>query len=107
MLRQGTLLFSGFLSSCDRDLGFPIEFQQMSQASSPVEAWNSALPLSCRRGVRSPVQFSHGTWNFPRGATGESDIPLYCEGILGAPFESVQGNEALSRIERDLAVLST
>ena len=29
-----------FLSSSDRDLGVPIEFQQGSQASALVEAWD-------------------------------------------------------------------
>ena len=47
---------SDFLSSCDCDLGFPIEFEQWSQALSPVETWNSAFPSSCKRVVRPPVE---------------------------------------------------
>ena len=33
--------------------------------------------------------------------------PLYCEWTLGVQFESVQGNHALSLVERELSVLST
>ena len=36
-----------------------------------------------------------------------SDLPSCCEGILGVPFESVQGNQTLSRVEGELGVLST
>ena len=38
---------SMFLCSGDWDLGLPIKFQQGSQASTGVEAWNSAFLLSC------------------------------------------------------------
>ena len=51
---------SVFLSSGDRDLGLPIKVQQESQASSGVEAWNSAFLSSCQRGVRPPVEFRQG-----------------------------------------------
>ena len=34
---------SVLLSSCDRDLGIPIEFQQESQDSFCVESWKSAF----------------------------------------------------------------
>ena len=40
-----------------------------------------------------------GTGAFSRGATGESDLPSCCEGKLKVPFESLQGNQALSRVE--------
>ena len=48
---------SGFLSSCDRDLGVPTEFQLGSQASSHCEAWKAALLWRCKLGVRTPVEF--------------------------------------------------
>jgi len=35
-----------------------------------------------------------GTGAFSRGATGESDLPLCCNGILGVPFTLMQENEA-------------
>ena len=74
----------------------PIEFRQGSRASSPDEAWNSAFLSSCKRGVRPPVELRGGTWAFSRGATGKSDLHSCCEELLGVPFESVLGNQALS-----------
>ena len=50
---------------------------------------------------------SVGTWAFSRGATGVSNLPLCCEGILGVPLESVQGNQVVSRVEAELGVLLT
>ena len=46
---------SVFLSSGDRDLGLPIKVQQESQASSGVEAWNSAFLSSCTT-IRVPEE---------------------------------------------------
>ena len=46
---------SVFLSSADMDLGVPTEFQQESQASSPVETCKSAILSSCNSSVRLPV----------------------------------------------------
>ena len=48
-----------------------------------------------------------GTWAFFRSVTGESDLPYYCKGILGGPFELVQEIQALSRVEAELGVLLT
>jgi len=48
-----------------------------------------------------------GTWILSRGAKGESDLPSYCEGILGVTIEALQGNPALSLVEWGLGVLST
>ena len=36
-----------------------------------------------------------------------SDLPSCFEGILGVPFESVQWNQFLFRVEGELGVLST
>ena len=44
---------------------------------------------------------------FSRGATVESELTSCCEGILGSPFMSVQGNQAFSRVEGEFGVLST
>ena len=66
-------------------------------------------PLSSRfvKGFfRPPVEFRWGTWVFSRVATGESDLPSFFERILGVPFESVKWNQALSRVEGELGVLS-
>ena len=46
---------SGFLSSCNRNLGVPIEFQEGSQAASRVESWNFSFLSSCKRGIMSAV----------------------------------------------------
>ena len=43
-----------------------------------------------------------GNWPFSRGATGESDLHSCCEGLLRVPFELVQGNQGLSRVEGEL-----
>ena len=78
-----------FLSSCYRDLRVPTEFPQGNEASSRLKAWNSAFLTSCKRDIRPPVEFRWGNWAFPRGVTGESDIPSFCVGTLGVPCESV------------------
>ena len=84
----------------------PMEFQQGSQASSCVEAWNSAFLSSCKMGVRPPVDFRWGTWAFTKGATGESNLPSCCDGIVSVPYMSLQGNQASSRVEGELGVFS-
>ena len=60
-----------FLSSCDRDLGVPIKFQQGSQGSSHFETWNSTFLSGCKRVLRHPVEIKRGTRAFSRGATRE------------------------------------
>lgn len=53
-----------FHSICDRHLGVHIEFQQGSQASSRVEAWDSAFLSCCKIGVRASVELRQGTGLF-------------------------------------------
>ena len=55
----------------------------------------------------TPVMFRLGTQNFSRVATLESDLPSCCERKLGLPFELLQANQVLSRVEGELTVLST
>ena len=95
-----------FLSGCERDLGVPSEFQQGCQDSSYVEAWNSILFSSCKRVVRPPVELRRGTQPFSRGATDESDLPSFCEGILVVPFDQYR-RRSLSRVDWELGVVST
>ena len=52
---------SVFLSGGDRDLGLPIKVRLGNQASSGVEACNSAFLSSCQSAVRPSVEF---TWEF-------------------------------------------
>ena len=58
-------------------------------------------------GVKPPVKLRWGTWAFSRGSTGESDLPSFCEGKLGVPFESLNGNLAESLVEGEFGVLLT
>ena len=48
-----------------------------------------------------------GNQAISRGAKGDSDFPSCCEGKLGIPFELLQWNQALSRFEGGIGVLST
>ena len=50
-----------------------------SQASSPLEALNSAQISKCQRDVRPSVQEMLRAMAFSRVSTGDSDIPLSCE----------------------------
>ena len=76
-----------------------MQFQTGSQVSTCVEAWNSAFLSSCKRGFRPPVELNWGPGAFLEFATGVSVLPLCCELTLGVPFESVPGNQALSRVD--------
>ena len=58
-------------------------------------------------GVRLSVEFRQGTWSFYRGATLESDLLSYCEGIFMVPFKWLQGNQVFSLVEGDFKVIST
>ena len=53
-----------------------------------------------------PCRVEAGNLAFSRDATGESNLPSCCEGILGVPYESAQGYQALAQVEEDLGVLS-
>ena len=95
------------LSSCDRLLSVLMEFKQGSWALSHFEGWNSAFFSRCIRGGHPSCRVQAMTSAFCRGATVESELPSCCEGILESPFESLQGNQAFSRVEGELSVLST
>ena len=95
---------SGFLSCSDRDLWVPMEIPLGSQTSSRVGAWNSASLSRWQSGVRPPVELRYGSGAISRGSTGLSGLPLCRELILGVTFESLQGNEVLSRVDGDIRV---
>ena len=97
---------SGFLSSSDRDLIVPMEIRLGSQTLSRVGAWNSTFLSRWKMGVRPPVEWRKGSGAISRGATGLSVLPPCCELILGVTFKSLQGNEALSRVDGDIRVFS-
>ena len=61
---------SVFLSGSNRDLGLHIKVQLRSQASSGVEAWNSAFLSSFQRDVRPLVEFRWRIWAFQEDRLG-------------------------------------
>ena len=109
---------SEFSSSCGRTVWTPLELRgetqgsfpvatgmleflsifKRNQASSPVEACNSAFLLRCQRGVKPPVELRQGTWALSRVSTGDSDIPSCCERKHRLEFESLQGNQSLLQV---------
>ena len=93
---------SGFLSISDINLGVSVEFEQGSQASSCVETWNSACLSSCEWGVRPLVELDLEPAAFSGG--GNVSALSCCESILVVPFKSVQGHQAISRVDREIGV---
>ena len=83
-----------------------MQFQTGSQVSTFVEAWSSVFLSSCKRGCRPPVQFNWVSVTFLEFATGVSVLPSCCELILGLTLESVQGNQALTQVKREIGVFS-
>ena len=76
------------------DLGVPLESPQWSQASSRVETCMSAYLQICNSSLSLPVALTQGSVAFPRGfPTGLSQVPPWCESILGVNVEAVQGNQ--------------
>ena len=76
------------------DLGVPLQSPQGSQALSRVETSTSPYLPSCSSSVRLPVALTQGSVAFPRGfPTGLSQVPPWCESILGVNVEAVQGNQ--------------
>ena len=53
--------------------------------------------LNLSRGVRTPVELRWGTWAFLEVQEG-NQTSLRVEGILGVPFELIQGNQALPQL---------
>ena len=82
----------GSISSCNRHIGVPGNFQRC-QASSPFEALNSAFLSSCQMYWRAPVEMRRNYW-FSTDSTGDLHIPSSCEIIDDPAFKSLQGNPA-------------
>lgn len=91
---------SAFHSSSDMDLGvhtkFPWGVRSLSQ-----EAWNSAFLSKCERGVWSPVEL----W-YESGSSQKVQSPPSGSRVICVSFELLQGNQALSRLDRDIRVFS-
>ena len=65
-----------------------------SQASSPLEALNSAHLSKSQMDVRPSVQKTLRTMAFSRVSTGDSDIPSSCEMKDEPAFKALQGKPA-------------
>lgn len=70
---------SGFLSSCDRDLGFLWSF---NWESGLILCLGHGTPLSSQveKGCQAPVELRREQGLFKIGAAGESDLPSCCVG---------------------------
>ena len=64
------------------------------QASSPIEAVNSAQLSMCQKDVRPSVQKTWRTMAFYRVSIGDSVIPSSYEMKYGPAFKPLQGNPA-------------
>ena len=78
---------SGFLSISDIALGVSVELEQGSQASSCVEAWNSACLSSCSWVVRPLVKLYLEPAAFSRGCNQGVSAPSCFDFILRVTFE--------------------
>ena len=74
-------------------LGVPLESPQRSQALSLVKTGTSAFLPRCSSTGRLPVELTQGSVAFPRGATGLSHVPLWCESILEVTVEAAKGSQ--------------
>ena len=80
---------SGFLLSCDRDLGQPLELQNGNQVSFPVAWGNLGRTSSPCRGIRPLLVFTVILWFF-----------WSCGRRLGVPRELQRGSESTSRFAK-------
>ena len=74
--------------------------------SDVISCWCIELrfPLEVAKGCKASCRVEVGIRGYSRGATGLSGLPLCRELILGVTFESLQGNEVLSRVDGDIRV---
>ena len=80
---------SVFLSISDFDHRFFAQLEQESQASSCVEALNSACLSSCSWGVRPLVELYLEPATFSGGCNWGVSAPSCCDFILEVTFEEV------------------
>ena len=85
---------SGFLSISDSDHRVLAELGQESQASSWVEAWNSACLSRCSRGERPFVELYLEPGGFSGRCTRDS-LPLRVDFIHRVEFQEVSGHWVL------------
>ena len=76
------------------DLGVLLESLQGSQSSSRKGAYICAFLPSCSSSVTLPFAYIKGSVAFPGGfRKGLSQVPPWCELILGLKVEAVQGKQ--------------
>ena len=80
------------VSSCHRDIGIPINFQEESGIVIS-EALHAALRSRCQREESLPVEITRGPRAFSMVCTGVSDIPSSCEMKDEPAFKPMQGNQ--------------
>ena len=81
------------LSSFQKDLGIPINFQEESGLVA-FEALNSVCLSRCESDMIPPVQMRRRPMAFSRVSTGDSDIPSSCDMKHEPQFKPLQGNTA-------------
>ena len=84
----------GSLSSFHRDIGIPINFQEVSSLVS-FGSLELHEPLEVSRDVRPPVQTTWGTRASSRISTRNSDIPSSCEMKDVPAFKPLHANPTL------------
>ena len=83
-----------YLSSFHRDIGIPLNFQEVSGLIT-FRSIELHEPFEVSRDVRPPVQIRRGSRVFSRVSTGDSDNTSSCE-MKGEPsFKPLQGNQTL------------
>src|SRR5574337_145907 len=87
----------------DSDRRVPADWGQESQASSWVEAWNSACLSRCPRGERPLVELYLEPGVFSERCT--EKLPLRVDAFTGWSSERCPGIGFLSRGDREIGVL--
>ena len=86
---------SGFPSISDIALGGSVDLEQESQASSFIDAWNSACLSSCSWSVKPLVELYLEPAALFGGCNQGVSAPWCCDFILKVTFEEVPGHQDL------------
>ena len=85
------------VSSFHKDIGIPINFQEVSGLGTSCSTELRAH-LEVSRDVRPTFQMRLGPRAFSRDRTEYSDLALYCEMKEESAFKPLQGNPTLFRV---------
>ena len=88
-------------SSCHRDIGIPISFQEDSGIVFFLST-ELHVPVDLSRDVRTPVVMRQGSRAFSRVCTGDLDITSSFEMKDEPAFKSLNGNPAFFRVRESL-----